>query len=138
MDDGWRDRARAELESIKRFWADKYGWAPFVEEAEEHIDLFVTVKRKKEPDREYVLRLRYMADFQTAGRREAFVDPADRDRAGKEYWPTGVRGFNPSRNPPAICLEGTYGFHSDLHKDRDGRVANLNRLLMEIQQCMDA
>lgn len=130
------DRARAEVRGIKRFWADKYGWAHLAEEGDDYLHLFITFRRVKEPDRTYVLRLRYEKDFETAGRRETFVDPGDRGRDGKDFWPSG-QAFKVDQSPPAICLEGTYGFHSQLHKDRDGRAANLNRLLMEIQQCMD-
>lgn len=141
----WHDEALAEIRGIKPRWVEKYGWAPALEAAgddADHIDLFVRFRRR-EPGlpadaapKTYLLRLRYQADFKTAGRREHFVDPADRTKAGREYWPTGTGGFQRDRNPPTICLEGTYGFHSDLHRDRDGRRANLNRLLMEIQRCL--
>lgn len=138
MAEDWRKAARSEVAAIKERWADKYGWAPAVEETDGRLDLYVTLRREQAPDREYMLRLRYEADFQTAGRREQFVDPQNRADAGKPYWPQGVRGFKPNRNPPAICLEGTFGFHSDLHRDRDGRRANINKLLLEVQQCMNA
>jgi hypothetical protein len=35
-------------------------------------------------------------------------------------------------------LEGTWGFHSHHHRDRDGRQAQLNKLLMEIQKCLNS
>ena len=138
----WREEARAEVSSIKDHWATKYGWEPSVDEppGAEFIDLFVhltpeRVTSDEGSDAKYLLRLRYMDDFVTAGRREQFVDPSDRLREGPEFWPPG-RGFNPKRHPPAICLEGTYGFHSDLHRERDGKLANINRLLLEIQRCI--
>lgn len=137
MDSEWRERARVEIGTMKEFWTRKYEWCPAVEEGDDYVTLFLTLRRKKDPDHTYVLRLRYEKDFETAGRREAFVDPGNWDRQGSEFWPTDVRGFQPNRNPPSICLEGTYGFHSDLHTDRDGRIANLNRLLLEIQLCMN-
>jgi hypothetical protein len=142
---GWREEALAEIGSIKRRWADKHGWAPEVDAGGGDgncIDLYVRFRRREPgeaadaPPRIYLLRLRYQEDFRTAGRREQFVDPGDRNREGTPYWPAGANGFQPSRTPPAICLEGTYGFHSDLHRERDGRKANLNRLLVEIQKCL--
>lgn len=137
MDCEWKKQALAEIEGIKSFWSRKYGWAPVTNEGDDHVDLFITFRRAKEPDRRFVLKLRYEKDFKTAGRREDFVDPEDLSQAGEERWPQGVRGFKSNRKRPAICLEGTYGFHSDLHQDRDGRLASLNKLLLEIQQCFD-
>jgi len=145
MAEGWRAEALEEIHSIKPRWAEKYGWSPEVDVADDHtdwIDLYVRFRRREGGQaadvspKTYVLRLRYHADFKTAGRREQFVDPEDRSKEGAAYWPTGVRGFNPGASPPTICLEGTYGFHSQLHRDRGGRRANLNKLLMEIQKCL--
>lgn len=139
MEEDWRRQVRSEIARINRKWSQRYGWTPVLKEGgDDHLDLYVTFSRKQEPDKVYVLRLRYLEDFRTAGRREDFVDPQDWCNAGKTHWPNGVRGFKLNRTPPGICLEGTYGFHSDLHKDRDGRKANLNRLLMEIQRCLNA
>lgn len=137
MENDWRSRARAEIGGIKPFWSSKYGWSPVTEESDGAVDLFVTFHRAREPGKRYVLRLRYEEDFETAGRREEFVNPDDRTQAGKAYWPVGVQGFQTGRTPLAICLEGTFGFHSGLHKERDGRLAVLNRLLMEVQKCLD-
>jgi len=141
---GWREKALAEIGSIKVSWANRYSWTPEVRVAEQGIDLFVhfTWRRANPPDGEppektVVLRLRYQDDFETAGRREAFVNPEDYTDAGPGHWPVGVSGFNPTNSPPAICLEGTWGFHSSLHRDRDGRKANLNKLLLEIQRCLN-
>lgn len=144
MSDDWCARVRTEIRGISTFWVEKYGWNPHVAEEEAHIDLFVTFTRRiSRPDRPsqqevktYVLRLRYQSDFETAGRRENFVNGENFDEEGILFWPAGVAGINPTHNPPTICLEGTFGFHSIHHKDRDGRVASLNRLLIEIQQCM--
>jgi hypothetical protein len=145
MADGWRAEALEEIRSIKPRWVEKYAWSPEVDAGDDDadwIDLYVHFRRREAgqaadaPPKPYLLRLRYHADFKTAGRREQFVDPEDRSKEGAEYWPPGVSGFNPGSSPPTICLEGTYGFHSQLHRERDGRRANLNRLLMEIQKCL--
>lgn len=138
----WRDTARQEIRSIKPFWAEKYGWAPTSVEHEDHIDLFVRFAYPRRPpqgqtSRDVVLRLRYQSDYETAGRRETFVNPKNLDEECLELWPTGIRGINPDQKPPNICLEGTWGFHSHHHRDRDGRVARLNRLLMELEQCLN-
>ncbi len=145
MADGWRAEALEEIRSIKPRWVEKYGWSPQIDTDEEHadyIDLYVRFRRREPGQaadaapKTYVLRLRYLADFKTAGRREQFVDPEDWTKEGSAYWPTGVTGYNPGSSPPTICLEGTYGFHSQLHRERDGRRANLNKLLLEIQKCL--
>jgi hypothetical protein len=139
----WQDRAQAEIRGIKPVWAAKYGWKPKVQAREDAIDLYVSFARRPsgppstEPPQRFVLRLRYESGFETAGRREAFVNPGDPDEEGRQFWPTGVSGILPEHNPPAICLEGTWGFHSVLHRERDGRRATLNRLLMEIQECLN-
>lgn len=137
MNQGWREDALAEIDSIKCRWADRYGWQPHSVEEEDtdYIDLYVRFSSKKQPG-PFLLCLRYQEDFRTAGRREAFVDPDDKTTEGPSSWPAGS-AFKSGNSPPAICLEGTWGFHSALHRDRDGRRANLNRLLMEIQRCLD-
>jgi hypothetical protein len=134
----WKDKAREEIAGIKQVWSNRYAWCPVVAEADPNsdegvMDLYVRFVRK---DREYVVRLRYEKDFETAGRRETFVDAKDVRLEGPGYWPTDMDAVKHSNNPPAICLEGTWGFHSVLHRERDGRLATLNRLLMELQICM--
>ncbi len=138
----WRQKALQEVQSIKPFWATKYGWNPSVREETEQIHLNVRFTRRGQPDqspgrREFVLRLTYTADYETAGRKEAFVNPENLDEEGVAFWPEGVKGVNPTQNPATICLEGTWGFHSHHHRDRDGRVARLNRLLLELEQCLN-
>lgn len=136
----WREAALGEIRAIKPLWAQRYGWTPRTEADNGRIDLFVHLT-KKAPDArgrsKFLLRLRYEPDYQTAGRREEFLDPEDPAQAGTAFWPSGIGAFKPENNPPAICLEGTWGFHSNLHKDRDGRRANLNKLLMEIERCLN-
>src|SRR5438093_12374373 len=99
----WRDEALAEIRQIKPRWAENYGWSPTIEAGDDdadHIDLFVRLCRRwpgqqpaDEPPKWYVLRLRYQADFNTAGRREQFVDPDNWTKEGPADWPTGVSGF---------------------------------------------
>jgi hypothetical protein len=136
----WRERAREEIGSIKPSWAARYGWDPQVREEEDRIDVYVRVRRTHpggdRHDR-HILRLRYQEDFETAGRREAFVNPDNPAEEGRQFWPDGVTGFNSQNNPPMICIEGTWGFHSVLHRERDGRAANLNRLLLAIQRSLN-
>jgi hypothetical protein len=140
---GWREKALAEIEGIKATWGERYGWDPQWRDTEGTIDLFVRFARANaeesatDASERVVLRLRYEPDFETAGRRESFVNPRDWDEEGLQFWPRGISAIKPENAPPAICLEGTWGFHSALHRDRDGRRASLNRLLMEIQRCLN-
>jgi len=138
----WRDKALAEIESIKPFWAKKYGWNPSSIEREDCIDLYIHFERRTgvaagETGPKFVLRLRYKTDYETAGRIETFVNPENFDEEGVGFWPVGVHGVNPNQNPQTICLEGTWGFHSHHHRERDGRAARINRLLMELQRCIN-
>jgi len=151
MPEEWCENALAEIRSIRPHWAAKYEWSPEAKERNCWIDLYIhfTQRSKKaggssektgdspEKPKRFVLRLRYKSDFETAGRLEAFVNPDNLEEEGSQYWPSGVTGFNSTNSPPTICLEGTWGFHSFHHKDRDGRRANLNKLLMEIQKCLN-
>ena len=135
MDENWREDALAEISSIKCRWADRYDWRPYVVEGDDYIDLHIQFSSTKQLG-PFLLRLRYQPDFQIAGRRETFVDSGDGVTEGQQFWPAGS-AFKAGNNPPAICLEGTWGFHSSLHRDRDGKQASLNKLLMEIQRCLD-
>jgi hypothetical protein len=138
--DEWRERARKEIEGIKPYWNEQYGWDPHLEDGLDAIDLFVRFSEAQPSGatpRTYLLRLRYQSDFETAGRREAFVNPDKRTEEAPGFWPSSGGGVFRS-NESQICLEGTFGFHSHLHRERDGRVANLNRLLMEIQKILNS
>src|SRR5262245_23415676 len=121
----WRKKSLLEIQAVKPFWAAKYKWQPSTVEHEDYVDLFVHFSyprssRAEQGRRELALRLRYRSDYETAGRREAFVNPRNFAEEGIQFWPTGVRGINPSQTPPNVCLEGTWGFHSHLHKERNG------------------
>src|SRR6266545_3555749 len=95
----WRAEAYAEIAALKRYYVDKYGWQPDVVESQEAVDLFVRLQGRRFPDKEYVLRLRYLPDWQGAGRREAFVDPDDRDHTDSKFWPPEGNGLNPNYRP---------------------------------------
>lgn len=141
----WREAALAEATSLKAYHVDKYGWKPeVVETAAEVIDLFVHLRGRRFPDQQYVLRLRYQPDWQAAGRREAFVDPENRDVAGREFWPPEGNGLNPNYPwngvvTPVMCLRGVWGFHSVLHTDRpmEKEDPGLLHFLVELQKVMD-
>ena len=133
----WRNVARAEIDDLKPHFVEKHGWRPRIVESEETIDLFVTLASRRDPERVYALRLRYQDDWQTAGRRETFVNPDDPGRDGIEHWPTGVSGVNPNNKPPSICIRGTWGYHSVLHRDHPMGDSTLLRLLLELQKMLD-
>lgn len=133
----WRNVAQAEIDDLKSYFVEKHGWQPRVVESEDTIDLFVTLASRRHLERVNVLRLRYQGDWQIAGRRETFVDPDSSGRDGIEYWPTGVSGVNPNNNPPAICIRGTWGYHSVLHTDRPMGDSTLLHLLLELQTMLD-
>jgi hypothetical protein len=139
----WRDRARTEIGALKPYYVDNHGWRPEIVESEEAVDLFVRLRGRRFPDEEYLLRLRYLPDWQTAGRREAFVDPNDREAADAKFWPPAGNALNPNyqRNgalTPVICLHGVWGFHSVLHPDQPmDESATLQRFLVELQQVMN-
>lgn len=140
---GWREDARAEIEGLKPRYVSKYGWSPRVTEpeGEDLIDLIVTLRSKRLDGRLLALRLRYLPDWQVAGRREAFVAPQDPSRDGVEYWPParepGVRGVLPEHNPPSICLRGVWGYHSVLHTDKPMGDTTLLAFLLELQKVLD-
>lgn len=136
---GWREDARAEIDGLKPYWVSKHCWSPRViePEGEDVLDLIVTLGSKRLAGRILALRLRYQADWQIAGRREAFVDPDDPASEGLEHWPPAgdpnVRGINPMHDPPCICLRGAWGYHSVLHPDRPMDNRSLLDLLLELQ-----
>jgi hypothetical protein len=141
----WRGAALAEATSLKSYYVDKYGWKPeIVDDGAEVIDLFIHLRGRRFPDQHYLLRLRYQLDWQKAGRREAFVDPANRDEAGQEFWPPEGNGLNPNYAwngvlTPVMCLRGVWGFHSVLHPERpmEKEDPGLLHFLTELQKVLD-
>jgi hypothetical protein len=139
----WREDARAEIGELKPYFVTKYGWAPRIVEpgGQEILDLHLTLTSKRLAGRVFGLRLRYLPDWQVAGRREEFVNPRETTEEGPAYWPpaegTSVRGINPRHDPPAICLRGTWGYHSVLHADRPMGDSTLLNLLLELQNVFD-
>jgi hypothetical protein len=142
----WREAALAEATSLKPYFVAKHGWMPEIVDGggAEVVDLFVHLHGRRFPDQEFALRLRYQPDWQQAGRREAFVDPLNRDRSGPEFWPPEGNGLNPNYAwngviTPVICLRGVWGFHSVLHAERpmDKEDTALVQLLVELQKVLD-
>lgn len=139
----WRQQARAEIEGLKPYFVTKYGWAPRIVEpaGRDTLDLYITLCSKRLGGRLLALRLRYQPDWQTAGRREAFVNPENPGDEALRHWPPaghpGIRGINPQHNPPVICLRGTWGYHSVLHADRPMGDSSLLALLIELQKVLN-
>lgn len=136
---GWREDALSEIENLKPYWVSKYAWSPDVinYNDEDVLDLLVTLHSQRVAGRRFVLRLRYQPDWQTAGRRESFVNPDDPSVEGVEYWPSGINAVKPTHNPPCICLRGVWGYHSLLHKERLMGDSTLLSLLLELQTLLD-
>ncbi len=136
----WKKQAQAEIASVKEHFINLHGWVITSEEALERITLFVRLRHTNHPERIRVLKLEYGPEFPQVRPREGFVDPNDYQKDGLEFWiddSQQKQAFKREHNPPVICLEGTWGFHSVLHKERDPMRASLNKLLLEIQQCFD-
>lgn len=140
---GWRQDARTEIEELKPYFVTKYGWAPRIVEpsGQEMLDLYLTFTSKRLEGRVFGLRIRYLPDWQVAGRREAFVNPQDASDEGPSHWPPAdgktVQGINPRHDPPVICLRGMWGYHSVLHPDRPMGDSTLLILLLELQTVFD-
>ena len=135
----WREDAEAEIAGLKPHFVSRHDWSLSVDEPEgrDELDLIVRLKSKRLDGRLIGLRLRYLPDWQVAGRREAFVDPEDPSREGPEHWPRNVRAVNPDHNPPCICLRGVWGYHSVLHADRPMGDSTLLDLLLELQKVLN-
>jgi hypothetical protein len=141
----WREEALEEIQGLKPHWIRKYGWDPEVVQHGDGVELLVRLKGKRLGDTTYLLRLRYEAGWQTAGRREAFVDPEDPSKEGVEFWPPkGIRGLNPDHRPnasgpviPCICLRGVWGYHSVLHANESAEDTKLLTFLLELQEVID-
>lgn len=139
---GWREDAVAEISGLKPHFVFKHGWSPqLIEPGEDKLDLVVALTSKRLGGRVLSLRLRYLPDWQIAGRREVFVDPNDPAGEGPMYWPPaenpGVRSILTQNNPRCICLRGTWGYHSVLHTDRPMGENTLLGLLLELQAVLD-
>jgi hypothetical protein len=132
----WRAKALEEIANLKPYWVERYGWRPEHETSDEAIDLFVRMRSRRLGDREFLLRLRYLSDWQSAGRRETFVNPDDRGEDGTTFWPphSAVRAINPQHQPPAICLKGVWGYHSVLHAGERMDGATLLDFLIALQR----
>ena len=134
----WKVAARAEIESIKDHFAKKHGWRIFVREEPECILLFVEFRHAFKPENRKVLCLSYGPHYPSERPRESFVNPDNFNEEGSQFWiDDGQKAFKSRQNPPVICLEGTWGFHHKLHRDRPPEKAILTKLLLEIQTCFN-
>jgi hypothetical protein len=135
----WREAALGDVRGLKPHFADKYGWRPVVTETDDAVELVVTLTGERLGERAYALRLRYLPDWQAAGRREAFVDRNDSACEDVSHWPPdqAVRGVNPNHQPPCICLRGVYGYHSVLHANERPGGTTLLGFLLELQAVID-
>lgn len=135
----WREEALEEITNLKPYWVAKYDWRPEQEISDDAIDLFVRMRSRRLDGREFLLRLRYLPGWESAGRREMFVNPTDRTQEGTEFWPPhgSVRSINPQNQPPAICLKGVWGYHSVLHSGERMDGATLLGFLVELQRVLD-
>jgi hypothetical protein len=140
--DDWRKEARAEIAALKPYYVRKHGWQVEIAENEKAVDLFVRLRGRRYPNKEFLLRLHYLPDWQEAGRREAFVDPDDRAHADPEFWPSAESPLNPNyqhngKLTPVICLRGVWGYHSVLHPGEPMDGATLLLFLVELQEVLD-
>jgi hypothetical protein len=143
---GWHEDALADAGTVKQHFDAKYGWRPLVTHTADAVDVVVHLHGGRLGQRHYALRLRYLPDWQVAGRREAFVDPDDHSRDGPEHWPPDgmIRGVNPVYRAqpngalcPCVCLRGVYGYHSILHPNERPDGIPLLNFLLELQAVID-
>jgi hypothetical protein len=137
--EAWREEACKEIEGLKAYWVAKHDWQPEHVASDEGIDLYARFQSRRLDGRVLLLRLRYLADWKVAGRRETFVNSADRAQEGLEFWPPHdtVRGVLPQNQPPAICLKGVWGYHSVLHAGERPDGTTLLSFLLELQGVLD-
>ena len=134
----WREQALAEIASVKPQFTRRHEWQLETRLEQDKIILFVRMRHNRHTDRIRVLKLTYGPGFPRERPRESFVDPSAYNNEGLEHWiDDNNHAFKPNHNPPVICLEGTWGFHQVLHKERDPFRASLNKLLLEVQQCFN-
>lgn len=74
------------------------------------LAVYVTLRRRTEPGRAYVLRAHF-DDFPRRAPSYVFVDPATRQDI-ESAWPPGV-----AHSRSKICTPGTREFHEDLHQN---------------------
>jgi hypothetical protein len=134
----WGEQALAEIASVKPRFIQKHEWQLTTREEQDKVILLVRMRHKRHPERIHVLKLLYGPGFPRERPRESFVDPNNYENEGLQFWiDDGNNAFKRNHNPAVICLEGTWGFHHVLHKERNPLVASLNKFLLEAQQCFD-
>lgn len=138
ISDRWKERAIDEIASVKLQFIKRHEWQLQTIVDKSQVVLYVRLRHKSHPERIRIFRLVYGPGFPQERPREGFVDPENWDREGTEFWiDDGEQAFKRTHNPPVICLEGTWGFHQVLHRERDPLRANLNKLLLEVQACFN-
>ena len=85
----WHGEALDEIGALKPYYVAKHGWQPEVAESEEAIDLFVRLRAAASRTRRSCCGCATCPTGSEAGRREAFVNPDDRDRRGPEVLAAG-------------------------------------------------
>jgi hypothetical protein len=136
----WKEAAAADVASLKPRFAEKYKWRPEVHIEDDRVDLDIRLTGKRVGGKEYVLRLRYLSDWEKVGRREDFVNPERSDESGRRFWPPKetVRGVNPEYQhngvvTPSICIKGVFGYHSVLHSAEPPDGTTLTWFLVHLQ-----
>jgi hypothetical protein len=139
------EKARLEITKIKPRYIETRGWSLSIRENEGMLDLLVGMRHNHHPERRYVLRLRFTNEFPKRRPEEAFLNPDEPHQEGVEFWPKdkdcGLSGmaFHTDRNPPRICIPGTYGFHAEIHpNERDPEKTSIQVTLLQIQGRIDA
>jgi len=134
----WKQAAWSEIQSIKPYYIQRHGWEIKTEEDDDSIRLHVKMAhQEKGPVKVFLLT--YTSGFPEIRPREDFVNPDNYSQSGIEYWiEDNQQAFKTTHNEgPIICLQGTWGFHHVLHKDRDPLQAKINLLLKEVQLCFN-
>lgn len=135
----WREKALDEITGLKPYWVTKHDWQLEHTVSDVAIDLRIRMVSRRLGGRALLLRLRYLSDWQVAGRREAFVNPIEPTQEGVQFWPApdSVRAILPQNAPPVICLKGVWGYHSVLHSAERPDGTTLIRFLLELQGVLD-
>jgi len=140
----WKEAATEDVASLKSRFANKYKWQPEVQSDDGRLDLYIRLTGKRLNGKQYLLRLRYLPDWEKVGRREDFVNPEQPEEFGRRFWPPNgaVRGINPDydRNgviTPSICIKGVFGYHSVLHAAEPPDGTSLTWFLVHLQAAIN-
>ena len=84
--DEWRELVHSEINSIKQYFIQKYGWVLQTKEGNDFVHLFVRMHHAGDVNKVKVLRLTYGSKFPNERPREDFVNPDDYQEAGLAFW----------------------------------------------------